>query len=427
MLDHRLLLEHPDEIKHALQRRSIAISTIDALIESAELRRRSLQKAESLRAQMNEASDRMKALAASGDQAAMTQARDSLKDLKNAIKEADFQSQEHETALQKELLTIPNIPHASVPDGHDESQNRIERHIGTPRTFEFEPKAHFDIGEALGMMSFEQGAKMSGARFVVLRHWGARLERALGQFMLDSASNFGYTEIAPPLLVRSDAMQNAGQYPKFIGESFETLDREYTLIPTSEVPLANLHSGDLLSEDQLPLRYTAYTPCFRREAGAAGRDTRGLIRLHQFSKVELFSYTTPDKSMDELERLVSNAGSILEDLGLPYRVVSLCTGDLSFTSTKTYDLEVWLPSVKAYREISSCSNCTDYQARRSSIRYRPLADASKSKTQFVHSLNGSALAVGRTMVALIENYQQADGSIQIPDVLVKYLGTDRIA
>jgi seryl-tRNA synthetase len=324
------------------------------------------------------------------------------------------------------MLTIPNLPHDSVPVGADESANRVERLVGTPQPLGFAAKAHWELAESLGIVNFEQAAKISGARFAVYRGAGARLERALINFMLDLAREHGYTEIIPPLLVRREAMVAAGQYPKFIGESFETLESEFVLIPTSEIPMVNLHRDEILDEEALPLRYTAYTPCFRREAGAAGKDTRGLIRQHQFNKVELVAYTTPEQSLAELERLTGHAEEVLKRLELPYRVVSLCTGDLGFCAAKTYDLEVWLPGQDTYREISSCSNCDDFQARRAQIRYRPNEGGKKGKPRLVHTLNGSGIAVGRTFVAVLENYQQADGSVMRPKALVPYFGAERI-
>ncbi|HET6344393.1 MAG TPA: serine--tRNA ligase, partial [Myxococcota bacterium] len=361
-----------------------------------------------------------------GDKAGVETARAELKDLKARIKTAEESQTSAETALEELLLTVPNLPQDSVPDGPDETANRVERTVGTPPRFEFEPKPHWELVEQLGIVSFEQAGKVSGARFAVYRGAGARLERALIQFMLDVARDNGYTEIAPPLLVRQESMVGAGQFPKFKGESFETQDGEFVLIPTSEVPLVNLHRDEILEEANLPVRYAAYTPCFRREAGAAGKDTRGLIRQHQFNKVELVAYTTPENSAAEHERLTGNAEAVLERLGLPYRVVTLCTGDLGFASTKTYDLEVWLPGQNAYREISSCSNCEDFQARRAKIRYRPDADGKKGKPRLVHTLNGSGVAVGRTFLAILENYQQADGSIRVPPALVPYFGAERI-
>ncbi len=427
MLDHREFLHDPDVVLLQLKRRGVDVNTINKLTTLADERRRAIQKVEALRHELNQASASVQEKAKAGDQAAVEAARGKLKALKADIKEGEDAQAKCDQELQEMMLNVPNLPQASVPDGPDASGNRVERVWGEPTKLAFEPKPHWEIGEKLGILSFDQAAKISGARFVVYRGAGARLERALISFMLDLARENGYTEMAPPILVKPESMQGAGQYPKFIGESYETLDREYVLIPTAEVPLVNIHRDEILDEEALPVRYAAYTPCFRREAGAAGKDTRGLIRQHQFNKVELVAFTTPDKSNEELERLTGNAQEVLKRLELPHRVVSLCTGDLGFASTKTYDLEVWLPAQDTYREISSCSNCGEFQARRAQIRYRPAgADAKKAKPRLVHTLNGSGIAVGRTTVAILENYQQADGSVVIPKALVPYFGAERI-
>lgn len=327
---------------------------------------------------------------------------------------------DNEIELDNILMTLPNLPAADVPFGKDEEQNIEVKKWGSIRKFDFNPKAHFEIGEALKMMDFEQTAVISGSRFVTLKSMLAKLERAIANFMLDlHTNNFAYQEISPPLLVRDAAMYGTGQLPKLADESFVTTDG-YRLIPTSEVSLTNLVANMILDENILPLRFVAYTPCFRSEAGAAGKDTRGMVRLHQFSKVELVSVTKPDSSEEEHQRMLSVAEEVLQQLKLPYRVMLLCSGDMGFSAKKTYDLEVWLPSQNKYREISSCSNCGDFQARRMKTRY--ITDASTREKSFVHTLNGSALAVGRTMVAILENYQQEDGSIDIPEVLVPYMG-----
>lgn len=427
MLDHHLFTHDPDLVLKQLRRRGLESTLVTTLTEHVDARRQAIQHVESLRQALNEASQQVQKKAQSGDTAGVDAARGQLKTLKEQIKNGDEAQTNAEAALEQLLLTIPNLPHDSVPDGADEHANRVERTVGTPPTFNFAPKPHWELVEQLGIVNFEQAGRISGARFAVYRGMGARLERALAAFMLDLARENGYTEIAPPLLVRPESMQGSGQYPKFKGESFETVDGEFVLIPTSEVPLVNLHRDEIFEEAQLPLRYAAFTPCFRREAGAAGKDTRGLIRQHQFNKVELVAYTTPESSFAELERLTGNAEMVLKKLGLAYRVVSLCTGDLGFASAKTYDLEVWLPGQDAYREISSCSNCVDFQARRAKIRYRPSgADGKKAKPRLVHTLNGSGIAVGRTFVAILENYQQADGTIRVPDALVPYVGTKTI-
>ena len=326
----------------------------------------------------------------------------------------------NEVELEQLLSTMPNVPSEDVPAGKDEKSNVELRKWGNIPTFSFTPKAHDELGEAMGTMDFVQTAKISGSRFVTLKSSLARLERALANFMLDlNTAKFGYTEVSPPLLVRDKAMYNAGQLPKFSEDSFLTTDG-YRLIPTSEVSLVNLISDSIIKSEDLPLRFTAYSPCFRSEAGAAGKDTRGIIRQHQFSKVELISITSPEDSKAEHERITSIAEEMLKLLGLPYRVMLLCTGDMGFTSQKTYDLEVWLPSQNKYREISSCSNCGDFQARRLKARY--VSDNSTREKHLVHTLNGSALAIGRTIVAILENYQQADGSVKIPEVLIPYMG-----
>ena len=320
-------------------------------------------------------------------------------------------------------LRIPNLPHASVPVGNDSSNNKEERRWGEQQQFSFKPRAHWDLGEALGILDFDRAAKIAGARFAVLIGNGARLERALINYMVDlHTTRHGYREVLPPLLVNRPSITATGQLPKFEDDIFRLRDEDYFLIPTAEVPVTNLHRDETLTENALPIRYTAYTPCFRREAGSYGKDTRGLIRLHQFNKVELVAFTKPDQSYEELERLTGHAEAILQGLGLHYRVVTLCTGDMGFSAAKTYDIEVWLPSQSHYREISSCSNFEGFQARRAGIRYKDASGKKGQKTEFVHTLNGSGLAVGRTLVAILENYQQPDGSVTIPDVLRHYMG-----
>ncbi|MBW1713572.1 MAG: serine--tRNA ligase, partial [Deltaproteobacteria bacterium] len=322
--------------------------------------------------------------------------------------------------IQQWLLVVPNIPHQSVPVGKDEEDNRVERTWGQIPNFDFEPKPHWDLGEALGLLDFERAAKLTGARFALLWGQAARLERALINFMLDiQTQEHGYKEVLPPFMVNSATMTGTGQLPKFKEDLFKLDNWDYWLIPTAEVPVTNIHAQEILNESDLPLMYTAYTPCFRAEAGSYGRDTRGLIRQHQFDKVELVTFALPEDSYDALERLTGHAEEILKRLELPYRVVSLCSGDLGFSAAKTYDLEVWLPSANVYREISSCSNFEDFQARRAEIRFKR---AGKKGTELVHTLNGSGLAVGRTLVAIMENYQQADGSIVVPRSLRPYLG-----
>jgi len=336
-------------------------------------------------------------------------------------KEISAEMPQVEAQLEEIELLLPNIPHETVPVGHGEEQNRVEKTWGTKPTFTFTPKPHWDVAEKLGIVDFERGAKLSGARFAVYRGDGARLERALMNFMLDRHRAKGYVEIMPPLLVREETMRGSGQLPKFYEDLFKTgeFEPKLFLIPTSEVALVNLHADEILDAAQLPIYYTSFTPCFRAEAGSHGRDVRGLIRQHQFNKVELVKLTTPETSFDELEKIARDAESILEELGLAYRRLTLCTADTGMASAKTYDLEVWLPGMDAYREISSCSNTTDFQSRRTKTRYRP---ANGEKAQLVHMLNGSGLAIGRTLVAILENFQQEDGSVVIPEALRPYLG-----
>ena len=341
------------------------------------------------------------------------------------VKEKDAALQTLEDERRQLLLTIPNIPHADVPVGHSAADNKEVRRVGEPPAFDFEPKPHWDLGPALGILDFERGTKIAGARFTVLMGGGARLARGLINFMLDlHTREHGYLEVEPPFLANSASLTGTGNLPKFEQDLFKIAgDWDLFLIPTAEVPLTNLYRGEILDGRTLPLRYTAYTPCFRSEAGSYGADVRGLIRQHQFDKVELMSFCAPDQSYAELERLTANAERVLQRLGLPYRTMLLCTGDMGFASAKTYDLEVWLPSQKTYREISSCSNTEAFQARRAAIKFRP---AGAGKTDFVHTLNGSALAVGRTLIAIMENYQQADGSIVVPEKLRPYVGMDVI-
>ena len=325
-------------------------------------------------------------------------------------------------------LRIPNMPHESVPSGQDPADNQEMRRWGAPPTFAFTPKAHWDIGESLGILDFERASKIAGARFAVLTGLGAQLERALINYMLDlHTTRHGYQEVLPPFLVNRSAMTATGQLPKFEEDLFRLQDNDYFLIPTAEVPVTNMHREEIVAEERLPIRYAAYTPCFRREAGSYGKDTRGLIRLHQFNKVELVAFAKPEDSYQELEQLTNAAESVLQGLGLHYRVVTLCTGDMGFAAAKTYDIEVWLPSQGTFREISSCSNCEAFQARRANIRYRRQRGKLDGKTDFVHTLNGSGLAVGRTLVAILENYQRGDGSVEIPEPLHQYLrGVTRI-
>jgi seryl-tRNA synthetase len=350
--------------------------------------------------------------------------KDSGNEIKQQIGELEPQERELKAQIEAILLTLPNLPSDSTPVGKNETENVEVRRWGDELILAKDDRLpHYEIGEKLGIMNFERSVKIAQSRFVTLIGAGAALERALISFMLARHTGAGYTEVLPPILVNSDSMQGSGQLPKFAEDGFKCDRDDLWLTPTAEVPLTNLHRDEVLSEDQLPINYCAYTPCFRREAGSYGRDTRGLIRLHQFNKVEMYKFVHPDSSFAELEKLTADAEDILQQLKLPYRVLELCTGDLGFGATKTYDLEVWLPSAEKYREISSCSNCVDFQGRRANIRFK---ESGKKGTQYVHTLNGSGLAVGRTMAAILENYQQADGSIQVPEVLQKYMGIDTI-
>lgn len=422
MLDIRFVRSNPEQVIDGLRKRGSNI-TLDEFLRLDEERRQKLVEVENLKNRRNTVSKEI-----GRKKAAKEDATDLIREMKeegDRIKELDEAIRVIEERLQAILLLIPNMPDDSVPVGPDETYNQEVRRWGVPRKFTFEPKPHWDIGEALGILDFERGTKISGARFTVMNGAGARLERALYNFMLDlHTQEHGYTEIFPPFLVNRDCMIGTGQLPKFEEEAFKVTPGDYYLIPTAEVPVTNLHRDEILDADQLPIYYTAYTACFRAEAGAAGRDTRGLIRQHQFNKVEMVKFTRPEQSEAEHESLVRNAEAVLQRLGLPYRVVLLCSGDIGFSAAKCYDLEVWLPSMNTYREISSCSNFKDFQARRANIRYRPEPGA---KPEFVHTLNGSGVAIGRTVAAILENYQNEDGSVTIPEALQPYMGTDRIS
>ena len=346
-----------------------------------------------------------------------------MKELSNNIKELDDQVRQIDEELRNFMLRIPNIPNESCPIGADDTENVEQRRYSEPTKFDFEPKAHWDIGTDLDILDFERGTKIAGTRFTVYKGLGARLERAVIQYFLNTHTDNGYTEIFPPYMVNRASMTGTGQLPKFEEDAFKVANNGYFMIPTAEVPVTNLYRDEILSGDSLPIKYCAYSACFRAEAGSAGRDTRGLIRQHQFNKVELVKFVKPDHSYDELESLTHDAEMLLQGLKLPYRVVALSTGDLGFSSAKTYDIEVWMPSYGRYVEISSCSNFEDYQARRANIRYK---ETPKDKAQFVHTLNGSGLAVGRTVAAILENYQNADGTVTVPEALVPYMRTDII-
>jgi len=420
MLDSRFVRENVQDVREALKKRGYEFP-LQEFLAIDEKRMALLRETEELRNRRNVVSEEIGRK--KREKADASAELEDMRVVSDRIKTLDDQLKAVEDETKGLLLTIPNIPHESVPIGKDETDNAEVRRWGEPGKFNFEPLNHWDIAEPLGIIDFERAAKITGARFALMRGAGARLERALMNFMLDTNTAKGYTEVFPPILVNRESMTGTGQLPKFESELFRIEDPEFYLIPTAEVPVTNIHRDEILKESDLPLYYTAYTPCFRREAGAHGRDTRGLIRQHQFNKVEMVKFVKPEDSIDELEKLTGNAEEILQKLGLPYRVVVLCTGDIGFSSAKTYDLEVWLPGQNKYREISSCSNFGDFQARRANIRFKR---EGKKGTEFVHTLNGSGLAIGRTLVAVLENYQQQDGSVIVPEVLRPYMGTERI-
>jgi seryl-tRNA synthetase len=416
MLDIRWIRSNVEETKRFLANRNNDMN-IDALLSLDAEKRSLLVESEELKAKRNEGSRKVSHARAAGEDAAGLM--EEMRVVGERVKTIDARITEIDAALDDLLLRVPNRPHETCPVGRDENDNVEIRKWGEVPTFPFEPKPHWDIGEALGIMDFERGASLAQSRFTVLKGLGAKVERALLNFMLDlHTEKHGYKEIEPPFMVNSATMQGTGQLPKFAEELYKCEGDDLWLIPTAEVPLTNLHAGDILEEDALPLYYTAYTPCFRREAGSYGRDIRGFLRQHQFDKVEMVKLCTPETSYDELEKLTANAEEVLQLLKIPYRVICLSTGDMGFGSSKTYDIEVWLPSQNKYREISSCSNCEDFQARRMNTRYRP---KDGGKPRFVHTLNGSGIAIGRTLIAVIENYQQEDGSFLVPDVLRPYM------
>jgi len=418
MLDIKFVRDNSDTIQKMHADRNMDVD-LGGFLELDTQRRSALKEIETLRAERNRASEDIARCKREKQDVSPDQFK-ALKKVGSRIKTIEESLKQIEKQTSSFLMGLPNVPHTSVPVGSDEQAN-IEKHIwGTPPEFNFEPKQHFDIGEQLGILDFDRAARMTGARFSLLTGPGARLERALINFMLDThTGEHGYREVLPPLMVNRQAMTGTGQLPKFEKDLFKIEGTDYFLIPTAEVPLTNIHQQEILSEDDLPCCYTAFTPCFRSEAGSYGRDTRGLIRQHQFNKVELVKFTRPEDSYDELEKLLADAEVILQKLGIAYRVVTLCSGDLGFSATKTYDIEVWLPGQNTFREISSCSNFEDFQARRASIRFKRKGG---KKTELVHTLNGSGLAVGRTLVAVLENYQQEDGSVIIPEVLRPYMG-----
>jgi len=424
MLPRDLLRTDPDRVRRALAARRAEPELLERWLRSDEERRRLLVEVEELKRRRNDASKAIGELKRRGAEAASEIA--AVSRLKGEIEALEARLAAVDGELAAAELTLPNLPHESVPEGPDETANRVERTVGEPPAFDFEPRAHWDLGPELGILDFERGAKLAGARFTAYLGAGARLERALINFMLDlHTGEHGYTEVLPPFLANAESLTATGQLPKFEQDLFRLEGLPLYLVPTAEVPLTNLHRGEILEAARLPLRYTAYTPCFRSEAGSHGRDVRGLIRQHQFNKVELVQVTAAEASYDALEELTGHAETVLRRLELPYRVVTLSTGDLGFAAAKTYDLEVWLPGQGAYREISSCSNCEDFQARRAELRYRAEQGA---KPRHAHTLNGSGLAVGRTLIAVLENYQRADGSVAVPEALRPYMGgLDRIA
>ncbi|MEW6770617.1 MAG: serine--tRNA ligase [Bacillota bacterium] len=418
MLDLKFIRRNPEIIREALRKRGYEEQLVEEILQADAAWREKLVVLERLKNRRNTVSEEIGRLKKAGQEAADLVAE--MRDLGGRIKELEAVVRDREAKIQERLLDIPNIPHPSVPFGRDAGENVEVSRWGAPRDFPFSPRPHWEIGRLTDVLDFERAGKVSGARFVFYRGLGAALERAVISFMLDlHTREHGYTELFPPFLVNGDSMTGTGQLPKFAAEMFKVEGEELYLIPTAEVPVTNYHREEILDGRLLPLKYAAYSACFRAEAGAAGKDTRGLIRHHQFNKVELVKFARPEESDDELESLLRDAEEVLRRLGLPYRVIVLCTGDLGFAAAKTYDIEVWLPSFGEYKEISSCSNFTDFQARRANIRYRPHP---RAKAEFVHTLNGSGLAVGRTVAAILENYQEADGAVVIPEVLRPYLG-----
>lgn len=420
MLDIKILRQTPDIIKDALKKRCSDLDITPA-IELDKKRRGLLVDVESKKASQNEISKKIPQMKKNGE--STDEIFREMKELSGEIKALDEQVRKIDEELRDFMLRIPNIPNETCPVGADDSENVEQRRFGEPTEFDFEPKAHWDIGTDLDILDFERGTKIAGTRFTVYKGLGARLERSVIQYFLNTHTENGYTEIFPPFMVNRASMTGTGQLPKFEEDAFKLVNNGFFMIPTAEVPVTNLYRDEIMDGSQLPVKYCAYSACFRAEAGSAGRDTRGLIRQHQFNKVELVKFVKPETSYDELEALTNDAEKLLQGLGLPYRVVALSTGDLGFSSAKTYDIEVWMPSYGRYVEISSCSNFEDYQARRANIRYK---DNPKDKAQFVHTLNGSGLAVGRTVAAILENYQNADGTVTVPEALVPYMGTDII-
>ena len=420
MLDIKVIRQNPDLLIKALEKRHSKIDLTEFL-DLDRKRREIIAEAEQLKNKQNEASKLIPGYKKEGKDISALMAE--MKAIADRVKELDGKTREIDDAMDKIMLTIPNIPNELVPEGEDDRFNQEIRKYGTPTQFDFEPKAHWDLGSSLGILDPETAGKVTGTRFTFYRGLGARLERSIGNFMLDYHTAHGYTEIFPPFMVNRASMTGTGQLPKFEDGAFKITGTDYFMIPTAEVPVTNMHRDEILDGSKLPIKYCAYSACFRQEAGSAGRDTRGLVRQHQFNKVELVKFTTPETSYEELEDLTHEAEMILQEIGLPYRVVRLCAGDLGFSSAMTYDIEVWMPSYGRYVEISSCSDFEAFQARRANIRYK---NGPKDKAQYVHTLNGSGLAIGRTTAAILENFQQADGSVKVPEVLQKYMGTDVI-
>lgn len=421
MLDIKILRTEPERIREALKKRNNDLDITPA-IELDQKRRALLVEVEQKKAKQNEISKKVPAMKKAGEDT--TQLFADMRALSNEISELDKQVTVVDDELRAFMLRIPNIPNSEIPVGADDNDNVEVRRYMEPKQFDFEPKAHWDIGTDLDIFDFDRGVKIAGSRFTVYKGLGARLERAVIQFFLNTHTIDGeYKEIMPPFMVNRDSMTGTGQLPKFEDDAFKVQNNGFFMIPTAEVPVTNLHRDEILSGSDLPIKYAAYSACFRAEVGSAGRDTRGIIRQYQFNKVELVKFVKPENSYDELEKLTNDAEKLLQKLGISYRVVCLCTGDLGFSSAKTYDIEVWMPSYGRYVEISSCSNFEDYQARRANIRYK---ETPKDKAQYVHTLNGSGLAVGRTVAAILENYQNEDGTVTVPEVLVPYMGTDII-
>lgn len=422
MLDIKVIRNDPEGVKKAVASRGTnRDGVIDEILKTDEIRRKTLAEVESMKSTQNAVSKEIPAMKKSGEDTSALMSE--MKELSNKISEKNKELSELEKNQRELILTIPNIPNKDVPIGKDDSENVEVRRWGDPRKFEFEAKAHWDIGKNLDILDPERAAKVTGARFHFYKGLGAKLERSVINFFLNTHTQNGYKEMLPPYIVNSDSLYGTGQFPKFKEDEFKLENTDYYLIPTAEVPVTNYHRDEILDGNKLPIKYCAYSACFRSEAGSAGRDTRGLVRQHQFNKVELVKLVKPENSYEELEKLTNDAEKLLQMLSIPYRVVCLSTGDLGFCSAKTYDIEVWMPSYGRYVEISSCSNFEDYQARRASIRYK---NSNKEKAQLVHTLNGSGLAVGRTVAAILENYQNEDGSVTVPEVLREFMGTDII-